>query len=331
MPDSLALSAVCLPGTHDTMAFYGWPMSQCQSGDTPLSVQLVSGIRVLDIRLAVKKGHLISYHGQYPQRTPFSSILRDLQEFLTSPKSSRETVVVSVKQEDYDDTPPRDFSATVRKEIEESPGGMGLWYLKNKVPLLGEVRGKAVMFSRFGGDGAEWEGGLEGLGIHPTTWPDSDKEGFSWELKNTLIRTQDWYHIPSFLSIPEKVDLATTMLVPPAAAESDIPVLSITYFSASSFPLAAPTVVSTGFGWPSIGLGVDGVNTLVGRWLLDMFSGHEDAGARGVEKRDVTDGPKLRGWTFMDFFTEPVGSEVVPLLVECNFRGRSDEEGWLQR
>lgn len=37
-----------------------------------------------------------------------------------------------------------------------------------------------------------WDGGLEGLGIHPTTWPDSAKEGFTYDIKNTLVRTHDW-------------------------------------------------------------------------------------------------------------------------------------------
>ena len=50
-----------------------------------------------------------------------------------------------------------------------------------------------MLFSRFGGDGAEWDGGLEGIGIHPTTWPDSEKEGFEWELKGTNVRTHDWW------------------------------------------------------------------------------------------------------------------------------------------
>ena len=58
--------------------------------------------------------------------------------------------------------------------------------------MLGEVRGKVVMLSRFGGDGSGWENGLEGLGIHPTAWPDSEKAGFTWRLKGTLVRTHDW-------------------------------------------------------------------------------------------------------------------------------------------
>ena len=81
-----------------------------------------------------------------------------------------------------------------------SPGGWststnntGMYFLQNRIPQLGEVRGKVVLFSRFGGDGAEWDGGLEGIGIHPTTWPDSEKEGFEWQLKGTNIRTHDWW------------------------------------------------------------------------------------------------------------------------------------------
>ena len=196
----LSATSECISLTPRSMAFYGWPVSQCQSVTTPLLVQLNCGIRVLDIRLAKKKGKLFVYHGQYPQRTPFQSILADLHTFLTSPRSARETIVVSIKQEDYDTHPPENFSTLVRDEIEASPGGMGVWYLENRIPTLGEVRGKAIMFSRFGVDGGAWEGGLEGMGIHPTTWPDSVKEPFSWTCKDVLVRTQDWhvviFHIP---------------------------------------------------------------------------------------------------------------------------------------
>lgn len=173
-----------------SMALYGWPISQCQS--TTLSVQLADGIRVLDIRLGIKDGHLVAYHGRFPERTAFQAILSDLHTFLTAPSSSRETVVVSIKQEDYATQSPQTFSALVRTEIEAGPGGKAMWFLENRVPTLGEVRGKVILFSRFGGDGAGWEGGLEGMGIHPTSWPDSSKEIFSWTCKDVLVRTQDW-------------------------------------------------------------------------------------------------------------------------------------------
>jgi 1-phosphatidylinositol phosphodiesterase len=179
-----------------SMAFYGWPISQCQSVTTPLRVQLADGIRVIDIRLATKDGHLFAYHGQYPERATFQSILSDLHTFLTAPSSAREAIVVSIKQEDFGTQSPAAFSTLVREEIEAGPGGIGMWFLGNRVPTLGEVRGKAIMLSRFGGDGAAWEGGLEGMGIHPTTWPDSAKEVFSWTCKDVQVRTQDWCVAP---------------------------------------------------------------------------------------------------------------------------------------
>lgn len=174
------------------MAFYGWVFSQCQSVNTPLAVQLCSGIRVIDIRLAVVNSRLISFHGVYPQKAFFQEILEIIHAFLTSPCSSRETIVMSIKQEDFSKTPPPLFSARVHEELVNGPGGRDMWFLDNRVPTLGEVRGKVVMFSRFGGNGDGWENGLEGLGIHPTIWPDSEKVGFTWPCKNTLVRTHDW-------------------------------------------------------------------------------------------------------------------------------------------
>lgn len=170
-------------GTHETMAFYGWPISQCQS--KPLDTQLHAGIRVIDIRLSIIDGRLIAYHGIFPEVTPFADILTTLHNFLTSPATASETLVVSIKQEDSDTGL---FPVLVHEEIVASPGGLEMWFLENRIPNLGEVRGKAVMFSRFGNDG--WKNGANG--IHPPIWPDSVKEGFQWECGRSLVRTQDW-------------------------------------------------------------------------------------------------------------------------------------------
>ncbi|KAH9857606.1 PLC-like phosphodiesterase [Lenzites betulinus] len=329
MPDSLPLSALVLPGTHDTMAFYGWPVSQCQSLNTPLNVQLRSGIRVLDVRLAVVDGRLIAYHGIFPQRTPFQDILVTIYTFFTAPATCREALVMSIKQEDFARTPLPLFSQLVHDEIADGPGGFGMWFLQNRIPTLGEVRGRVVLFSRFGGDGSGWEGGLEGLGIHPTAWPDSEKDGFTWTLKGTLVRTHDWYNIPSFLSIPEKTELATQILVMPPQSPP-YPVLNITFLSAASFPLAFPPTIAKGFGWPKWGFGIEGVNGRVGQWLLDQLS---DSGMvrKGETATTESQGEdvRIRGWVFVDYYAEPEDGALVPLLVECNYRGRrKGEEGW---
>jgi 1-phosphatidylinositol phosphodiesterase len=114
----------------DSMAFYGWPFSQCQSLSTPLDIQFQSGIRVLDIRLTPVKGRLIAYHGAYPQKTPFQDILVSVHNFLTSPAGARETIVMSIKQE----APSSSFSQLVHDEIGFGAGGRDMWFFESRIP-----------------------------------------------------------------------------------------------------------------------------------------------------------------------------------------------------
>lgn len=123
------------------------------------------------------------------------------------------------------------------------------------------------------------------------------------------------YEIPSFLSIPEKVELATKILVTPDNGPMR-PTLAISFLSAASFPLALPTTVAQGFGWPQAGFGVEGVNSRFGHWLVTVLTGK----IKG-EKGTTVSCPKVTGWTLLDFFEEPEDQAIVPLLIECNFRG----------
>jgi 1-phosphatidylinositol phosphodiesterase len=157
----------------------------------PLAKQLASGVRVIDVRLSVANSVLVAYHGICPERTPFLDMITTVHTFLTTPASSLETVIMSIKQENATVTPTV-FSETVKSEIAKAPGGVGMWYLQNRIPTLGEVRGKIVMFSRFGLDGETWDGGFVGLGLHPNLWPDSQMDGFSWTCKDTVVRIHDW-------------------------------------------------------------------------------------------------------------------------------------------
>lgn len=125
--------------------------------------------------------------------------------------------------------------------------------------------------------------------------------------------------------------------------------MAISYFSASSIPLALPSTVACGFGWSSLALGIEGVNSRVGRWLLGQlggeaalfdFLGHEDwdfvdnesdaqEEGRATAFSGAVEEVRLRGWTFMDFCVDPPEAGLIPLLVEANWRGRKvGEEGW---
>ena len=158
------------------------------------------------------------------------------------------------------------------------------------------------------------------------------------------------YAIPTTAAIPEKINLGTANLIPPR--NSPRPVLPITFFSGSSFPLALPPTVAKGL--PGT---VEGANSRLGKWLLQQIGGMVPASVAGAPapknsvwnrivgvftpKRPVDtqaqagggqeagQEPRIRGWAMVDFYSEPSGVNVVPLLVECNFLGRTPgEEGW---
>jgi 1-phosphatidylinositol phosphodiesterase len=169
------------------LARYGWPFAQCQSSHQLLMDQLENGIRVIDVRLSViDNEHLIAYHGIVSQRVSFPAILQTIHDFLS--QHPQETLVVSIKQEDSGAVR---FNQLLTRDIETSEGGWAMWFLESgRVPKLGEVRGRCVLLSRFGGTSEGWPND-RGLGIHPVSWPDSVK-GFEWWYEKTLIRVQDW-------------------------------------------------------------------------------------------------------------------------------------------
>lgn len=84
--DSTSLSSLCLPGTHESLALYGWPLSTCQSPEASIPRQLNDGVRYLDIRLAPKglPGHerLLAYHGLTDERIELGKVLDECWKFL---------------------------------------------------------------------------------------------------------------------------------------------------------------------------------------------------------------------------------------------------------
>jgi 1-phosphatidylinositol phosphodiesterase len=179
------------------LAFLTGPFTQCQEIGCTLTTQLNEGIRFFDIRLKLKKGILLAFHGPWPQLTTFQTMVSEISQFLSI--NPHETLIVCIQQET---SLHPDFSRTVKEDMQGTIAA-GKWFLENRVPTLGEVRGKAVLMSRFGGgngpDGSvPWEvpvgwGRTEvRMGWRPNRWPNSVIEGFEWECGTTEVRTQDW-------------------------------------------------------------------------------------------------------------------------------------------
>jgi 1-phosphatidylinositol phosphodiesterase len=148
LPDGLRISALSIPGTHDTMAFHGGDAVQCQS--MSLSQQLLSGIRVLDVRCRHIEDVFAIHHGAFFQHAFFGEdVLRPVNEFLS--QHPNETILMRVKEEYNPAQNTRSFAETF--EWYMSLYGQRVWQPTGDNPKLGEVRGKIVILDNFTPDG----------------------------------------------------------------------------------------------------------------------------------------------------------------------------------
>lgn len=155
--DDTSITKLSIPGTHNAAACHtALPSVQCQGAS--VTDQLNHGVRFLDIRASQEfvgsnqKTDLQVIHGNFPVRIPFplklSSVLDEVYGFLRNHPS--ETVIVSLKQEG-----PNDWN----NQEDEFPNVIwdhyinphkDNWYLNTDAPKLGNARGKALLFRRFG-------------------------------------------------------------------------------------------------------------------------------------------------------------------------------------
>jgi len=84
-----------MPETHNTMAFYGGPPVACRSQS--LEIQVVYGVRVLDILVKHDENALAIYHGFVFQSAWLSDVLKVCVKFLNRFRS--ETLLLRLKEE----------------------------------------------------------------------------------------------------------------------------------------------------------------------------------------------------------------------------------------
>lgn len=320
LPDDRALADVSLPGSHESASLYGGFISICQTVN--VEQQLRDGIRFFDIRLKAQVGEVRCYHGVQNENSTLQEQLGWITNFLKA--HPRETVVVSVKQEDED---ADDFAKLVYDAFNAEPN---LWRYDETLPTLGDARGRGVLFTRFSrkNDG-EFP---NGLGIHPDTWPDNRHEGFDWNCNGIPFRIHDWYGLDGPQQVGAKADAVTNFLnsttdVRESGNGNNHP-YSLAFASASKFPATTPAVVAKGddagglggvvsqgaafFANLTGGAGAsapttagEGVNSRLTRWLLQR----------------ARDGKRPRATVMLDFYQEAGSGDagVAGLLAAMNF------------
>lgn len=206
LDDNTKLTTLAIPGTHNSAACHtALPSVQCQGAS--VTEQLEHGVRFLDIRVGkypLKSGddanELTVVHGKFPVRIPFpkkfTDPLEEIYKFLEHNKS--ETVIVSIKQEgtgEWDNKNDEFGNLIWDKYVNPNKDK---WYLGTELPKLGDARGKAVLFRRFG---VQNEDRRNQFGFDAAVWKynctEDDRGRFC---------VQDWCEIEKAEDVKKKVE-----------------------------------------------------------------------------------------------------------------------------
>lgn len=144
---SVPVTAINMPGTHDSMTQYVPASIIARTQTMSVSEQLYSGVRYFDMRTKTKNGELIGVHGVTECKESYglfskTLILKDVVEICKSflSENSGETILFLLRSEGEDGTAL--FSKFYDDCIAPSPES---WFIENRIPTLSEVRGKIVL------------------------------------------------------------------------------------------------------------------------------------------------------------------------------------------
>lgn len=159
LEDGVPLSKISLPGTHDSGTTYISLSYSSQCQNTTISEQLMQGFRVLDIRLVVSEDknsgekRLCIMHGishaylSDEKDAPYlylEDVLEQVYTFLDEHPTETVLCMFASEKGHADVSEIAEMLQSVLQESQEH------WYLKNQNPSLWEVRGKAILATRFG-------------------------------------------------------------------------------------------------------------------------------------------------------------------------------------
>ena len=143
--DKTPLSQIALPGTHDSGAtrdFFIPATARCQW--MTIAEQLDAGVRYMDIRLKRVNGNLDIYHGPAYQGLSFEDVLDQVFDFFTQNPS--ETLIMCIKEEGDPKGENAELCDMIKAVIDKNANK---WFTENRIPTLGEARGKIVLMRRY--------------------------------------------------------------------------------------------------------------------------------------------------------------------------------------
>ncbi|KFA71387.1 hypothetical protein S40288_09168 [Stachybotrys chartarum IBT 40288] len=262
LPDSVPLSSLSIPGTHDTMT-YAVVSERLQCQNWNLSVQLDAGIRYLDIRARLRDDALWIYHADGWVGFGFEHVLLTVYDFLESHPT--EAVVMRVKEEgkpigrnntmSFEDA----FNYHRLNASTTAPGSAKHMYMYDPstaapLPLLGALRSRILLLQNFASAGGT-------------------PYGVSWN--GAQMHLEDVWIIPDVYHLSDKWSAIRNSLERAATDPLDNRRLYLAHLSASVGVL--PIEAAAG----PMNRSIQGMNDMTGQWLRD-FEDNDDATRTGI-------------------------------------------------
>jgi 1-phosphatidylinositol phosphodiesterase len=144
IPDATGLDDLTIPGSHDSCARIGGPFDTAKCQELTLPQQFDAGVRFIDIRCRLYEGAFTIHHGPIYQEKNFSDVLGDCRALFGAHPS--ETVIMSVQQE-YSEASAQDWAAVFNDRYMRDEGFDAMFLRDNRLPSLGEARGKVVLIA----------------------------------------------------------------------------------------------------------------------------------------------------------------------------------------
>lgn len=239
IPSSLPLSALSIPGTHNSHTHYrALPSVRCQIKS--VKVQLENGIRFLDVRVQpshatdLRKKDLYLVHGGFPISLTgvkyFEPVLETCYAFLRENPS--ETILISLKREGVGSATDEHLAEILEKHYIDPQRSK--WYTDTKIPYLGDVRGKLVLIRRYemqkpstaksissaasASSSSSTSVSLPACGLDATAWPHNSTHAL-----HGPFCVQDWCEVLHPSSIPPKLKYANEHLIRSSQTTAFIP------------------------------------------------------------------------------------------------------------
>lgn len=296
------LSALTIPGTHDSAAFtYSWPFVQTQR--MGILQQLNAGIRYFDLRCGVRDDIVEMVHGPTFLSITLRTVLDTMYIWLKA--HSTEALIVQIKQDRKSMRSTVNFAHAIWKCMAEKPEH---WRTANTTPKLGELRGKIQLLRRFAGPS------LHAYGIDVTQWHDNPSKPFTintWH--GVRLTIQDHYSFPDPESLPSLITKKggdVSELLARAANDPDAGHWYINFTSAFEFNFyyqVPPREVAVG-GWWAFRW-EEGMNPRLRNYLRD----HQGKQRFGIVAMD---------------FPEGGTDDLIAALLRSNLENRTEKRFW---